>query len=138
VNQESPLIIILLHGLVCPCIYSCPPPAKHTYHALTTQPNQWAVLVFRSTSLDDKGHVEFSRLFGELDDVKPYLAAGRKNRFAYDEIFDVSNQEDDGRIVAVDSKRDHLSRVCLPAYLPAYSFVLPSAGRCSSGVSEDH
>lgn len=36
---------------------------------------------------------------------------GRKNRFPYDELFDVSNQEDDGSLTQVDSKRDHTSRV---------------------------
>lgn len=72
------------------------------------------MLIFRHADLDDQRHVEFARLFGELDDVKPYIAAGRKNRFQYDELFDVSNQEDDGSIIAVGSKRDHLSRVSYP------------------------
>ena len=43
--------------------------------------------------------------------MKPYLTMGRKNRFPYDELFDVSNQEDDGSLIQVDSKRDHTSRV---------------------------
>ena len=72
---------------------------------------QYGVLVFRETGLDDERHVAFARLFGELDDVKPYLALGRKNRFAHEEIFDVSNMYDDGRLVEVDSHRDHTSRV---------------------------
>jgi alpha-ketoglutarate-dependent 2,4-dichlorophenoxyacetate dioxygenase len=72
---------------------------------------KYGVLVFRNTSLDDARHVAFARLFGALDDVKPYLALGRKNRFVFDELFDVSNLEDDGSLVEVESKRDHLSRV---------------------------
>ncbi|EXJ87403.1 alpha-ketoglutarate-dependent 2,4-dichlorophenoxyacetate dioxygenase [Capronia epimyces CBS 606.96] len=71
---------------------------------------EYGVLVFRKAALDDARHVAFSRLFGELDDVKPYLTLGRKNRFPFDELFDVSNMEDDGSLVQVDSKRDHTSR----------------------------
>lgn len=67
--------------------------------------------MFRSASLDDARHVEFSRSFGELDDTKPYIALGRKNRFAFDELFDVSNQEDDGSLVAIGSKRHHMGLV---------------------------
>lgn len=50
-----------------------------------TLTEQYGVLVFRKTGLNDKNHVEMSRLFGELDDVKPYNALGRINRLAYDE-----------------------------------------------------
>jgi alpha-ketoglutarate-dependent 2,4-dichlorophenoxyacetate dioxygenase len=45
-----------------------------------------------------------------LDDIKPYIAIGRKNRFQYDELFDVSNIEDDGSIVQPGSKRDDTGR----------------------------
>jgi len=57
--------------------------------------------------LDDARHVAFSSLFGELDDIKPYLAMGRKNRFPFDELFDVSNQEDDGSLIQIGSRRHH-------------------------------
>ena len=42
--------------------------------------------------------------------MKPYLAAGRQNRFAFDELFDVSNQNDDGSLIIPGSKRDHTGR----------------------------
>jgi alpha-ketoglutarate-dependent 2,4-dichlorophenoxyacetate dioxygenase len=42
--------------------------------------------------------------------VKPYLAAGRKNRLPYDELFDVSNLEDDGSITQPNGKRDAMGR----------------------------
>lgn len=74
-------------------------------------PPQYGVLVFREAALDDARHVAFAGQFGELDDVKPYLVLGRKNRFDYDELFDVSNINDDGSLVQVDSQRDHVSRV---------------------------
>lgn len=78
---------------------------------------QYGVLVFRKAGLDDARHVEFSRLFGELDDVKPYLTLGRQNRFPFDELFDVSNQEDDGSVVQIGSKREQMGRVRI-TYLP--------------------
>lgn len=70
--------------------------------------------MFRKAGLDDARHVAFSRLFGELDDVKPYLTLGRINRFPFDELFDVSNQEDDGSIVQIGSKREQMGRVRVP------------------------
>jgi alpha-ketoglutarate-dependent 2,4-dichlorophenoxyacetate dioxygenase len=69
------------------------------------------VLVFRSTSLNDKRHVEFAKRFGELDDIKPYLAAGRKNRLAYDELFDVSNLDLDGTVVESKAPRAQANKV---------------------------
>ncbi|CZR67575.1 related to 2,4-dichlorophenoxyacetate dioxygenase [Phialocephala subalpina] len=72
--------------------------------------SKYGVLVFRSTSLDDKRHVEFARRFGELDDIKPYLAAGRKNRLDYDELFDVSNVELDGTLVDPESPRGQANK----------------------------
>lgn len=44
-------------------------------------------------------------MFGELDDVKPYIKLGRPNRLKYDELFDVSNVEEDGTIVPDQSPR---------------------------------
>jgi alpha-ketoglutarate-dependent 2,4-dichlorophenoxyacetate dioxygenase len=69
------------------------------------------VLVFRKTGLDDLGHIEFSRLFGYLDDVTPYNKTGKKNRLNYDELFDVSNIGEDGQINQKDSVRAHHGKV---------------------------
>jgi alpha-ketoglutarate-dependent 2,4-dichlorophenoxyacetate dioxygenase len=69
------------------------------------------VLVFRHASLDDARHVAFSALFGELDDIKPYLALGRKNRFTSEHLFDVSNLEDDGSLTQMGTSRHHLGLV---------------------------
>jgi len=85
-----------------------PNPLPHQTTSLTSP--QYGVLVFRKAKLDDRRHVEFSARFGELDDVRPYLAAGRKNRFPYDELFDVSNQDDDGNITDPNSRRAHYVR----------------------------
>ena len=46
---------------------------------------QYGVLVFRKTGLDDGGHVAMSHLFGELDDVAPFVTGlGQKNRLSSD------------------------------------------------------
>ncbi len=63
------------------------------------------MLFFRGAALDDARHVAFAAKFGELDDIKPYIALGRKNRFDYDELFDVSNLNDDGSIAQTGTRR---------------------------------
>lgn len=47
---------------------------------LTTQ---YGVLVFRKTGLDDESHIALSRMLGELDDMGPYVAKGRKLRLGH-------------------------------------------------------
>lgn len=69
------------------------------------------MIVIRNTKLNDEGHIDLARLFGELDDIKPYLAAGRKNRLKYDELFDVSNVEMDGSLVDPSSPRSQANKV---------------------------
>lgn len=49
------------------------------------------MVVCRKTELTDEAHIEFSSNFGELDDVRPYIDAGRKHRLAYPELFDAGN-----------------------------------------------
>lgn len=61
--------------------------------------------MFRNAHLDDHHHLAFARQFGELDDIKPHIAAGRKNRFSSDELFDVSNLEDDGSVLQPGTPR---------------------------------
>lgn len=72
--------------------------------------------VFRNTGLDDTRHVEFSKRFGELDDIKPYLTNGRKPRFPYYELFDAGNLDDAGNVIPLDSPRTHYNKVYTPAH----------------------
>lgn len=78
------------------------------------------MLVFRHAALDDARHVAFAAQFGELDDIRPYLSMGRKQRLPFLELFDVSNLEDDGSLVAVGSKRDHMGRVSVNVKSSSY------------------
>lgn len=71
---------------------------------------QYGVIALRKTNLTDETHIELARKFGELDDVKPYNKAGRKNRLKYDELFDVGNMETDGTIVDPSSPRAQANR----------------------------
>ena len=66
--------------------------------------------VFRSTSLDDDSHVEFSKRIGDLDNMKRYLQGDRKPRYKHMELFDAGNLDDNNNIVPVDSLRAHTNR----------------------------
>ncbi|KAF2835211.1 alpha-ketoglutarate-dependent 2,4-dichlorophenoxyacetate dioxygenase [Patellaria atrata CBS 101060] len=71
---------------------------------------KYGVCVFRNTGLDDKSHVEFSRRFGELDDIKPYLVGGRKPRYDYVELFDAGNLDPENKILDRNHHRSHANR----------------------------
>jgi alpha-ketoglutarate-dependent 2,4-dichlorophenoxyacetate dioxygenase len=72
---------------------------------------KYGVCVFRSTGLDDTGHVDFSRRFGELDDIRPYLTPGRKLRYQHIELFDAGNIDDNGNVHEPDSARAQYNKV---------------------------
>ncbi|RFU29555.1 hypothetical protein B7463_g6776, partial [Scytalidium lignicola] len=86
------------------------PVPKETFDEISAASAKYGVLVFRNTGLDDAGHVNFGRQFGELDDVAPYNKAGRKNRLAFDELFDVSNLAPDGSLLAPNSAKQHAEK----------------------------
>lgn len=81
---------------------------REIYAAIT----KYGVLVFRKTGLDDASHVEFAALFGELDDVAPYTAKGKKHRLSTDQLFDVSNLNEDGSVAELTSHRAAMNKVC--------------------------
>ncbi|OAL44226.1 Clavaminate synthase-like protein [Pyrenochaeta sp. DS3sAY3a] len=74
---------------------------------ITEAVTKYGVLVFRRANLDNETHIEFSRRFGELDDVKAHIKAGRAMRFPHQpEIFDVSNLDEHGAVLTdVDPAR---------------------------------
>lgn len=53
----------------------------------------------------------------ELDDIEPYITAGRKIRLSHHELFDVSNVAVDGSIIDPDSATGHANRVISLVYL---------------------
>jgi alpha-ketoglutarate-dependent 2,4-dichlorophenoxyacetate dioxygenase len=56
-------------------------------------------LVFRNTQLDDKRHIAFAALFGDLDDMSPHIKVGRKLRLPDLQMFDVSNLDPEGNVI---------------------------------------
>ncbi|OQV08497.1 hypothetical protein CLAIMM_12760 [Cladophialophora immunda] len=84
--------------------------SDETFDEVLRAVTKYGVVVFRNTNLTDETHLAFARRFGELDDVKPYISAGRKNRLRYDELFDVSNVEVDGTILDPESPRGQANK----------------------------
>lgn len=74
--------------------------------------HKYGVLVFRGANLDNDEQIRFSRKFGELDDVKPFMKAGRRMRFPETpEIFDLANLDENGELMTnPDSMRVAASR----------------------------
>ena len=67
---------------------------------------KYGVIVFRSTGMNDTQHVEFSRRFGDLDDIRPYMTNGRKPRYEYYELFDAGNIDvDTGEVLDPSAPR---------------------------------
>ncbi|KAJ0117405.1 lpha-ketoglutarate-dependentdichlorophenoxyacetate dioxygenase [Diaporthe amygdali] len=83
---------------------------EESYHLVEELVKKYGVVVIRKSNLTDGTHIKLARSFGELDDVKPYNKAGRKNRLKYDELFDVGNIEVDGSIVDPKSPRGQANR----------------------------
>ncbi|KAK3677009.1 hypothetical protein LTR78_003214 [Recurvomyces mirabilis] len=65
--------------------------SQEAYDEIRQIADQYGVVACRNTGLTDEAHIEFSRNFGDLDDVRPYIDAGRKHRLAYPELFDAGN-----------------------------------------------
>jgi alpha-ketoglutarate-dependent 2,4-dichlorophenoxyacetate dioxygenase len=56
--------------------------------------------------MTDTQHVDFSRRFGELDDIRPYMTNGRTPRYEYYELFDAGNIDvDTGEVLDPSSPR---------------------------------
>lgn len=72
---------------------------------------QYGFCVFRRTGMDDIAHVEFSRRMGELDDIRPYMTAGRKMRYEYYELFDAGNVDEDGKVIDPNSPKAQYQKV---------------------------
>jgi Taurine catabolism dioxygenase TauD, TfdA family len=96
---------------------------------------KYGVLVFRDTGLDDTRHVEFSKRFGELDDIKPYLTNGRKAKFPYYELFDAGNLDDEGNPIALDSQRSHYNKVRITLPFPISTNKMCTCRGMVSGTS---
>ncbi|KAF2731330.1 alpha-ketoglutarate-dependent 2,4-dichlorophenoxyacetate dioxygenase [Polyplosphaeria fusca] len=82
-----------------------PNPSNEQFDEILAAMAKYGVCVFRNTGLDDTAHVDFSRRFGELDDIRPYMTAGRKMRYEYYELFDAGNVDEDGKVIDPESPK---------------------------------
>jgi alpha-ketoglutarate-dependent 2,4-dichlorophenoxyacetate dioxygenase len=80
------------------------PVAGPTIADITAVLDRYGVAVFRDTGLDDRRHVEFSRLFGELE-IAPKLFGPQRARFSHPELFDAGNVDRDGQILLDERRR---------------------------------
>ncbi|KAJ5761207.1 alpha-ketoglutarate-dependent 2-4-dichlorophenoxyacetate dioxygenase [Penicillium odoratum] len=81
------------------------PVENEVFQEILSAISKYGVCVFRSTALDDTGHVAFASQFGELDDVTPYISGGRAHRLSDVHLFDVSNIDLDGMVFPSDNVR---------------------------------
>jgi alpha-ketoglutarate-dependent 2,4-dichlorophenoxyacetate dioxygenase len=68
--------------------------------------DRYAVAVLREQFISDEEHIAFSRRFGELE-TSPHFGVGKggRVRMRHPELFDVSNLDEDGNILAEDDRR---------------------------------
>ncbi len=68
--------------------------------------DRYAVAVLRDQHISDEAHIAFSRRFGELE-KSPHFGVGKggRVRMRHPELFDVSNLDEDGNILAEDDRR---------------------------------
>jgi alpha-ketoglutarate-dependent 2,4-dichlorophenoxyacetate dioxygenase len=77
-----------------------------TREAFVRAMDTYAVAVLPDQDISDEQHIAFSRLFGELE-CSPHFGVGKggKVRMRYPELFDVSNLDEEGNILAEDDRR---------------------------------
>jgi alpha-ketoglutarate-dependent 2,4-dichlorophenoxyacetate dioxygenase len=66
--------------------------------------DRYGVCVFRKTGLDDRSHIAFSRLLGQLE-LAPKLFGKQVSRFNYPELFDAGNLDAKGNILMDERRR---------------------------------
>ena len=74
--------------------------------SITKAMDQYAVAVLRDQHISDEQQIAFCRQFGELE-RSPHFGVGKggKVRMRYPELFDVSNLDEEGNILAEDDRR---------------------------------
>lgn len=73
---------------------------------------RYGVLAVRDQQLDDEQHIRFSRAFGPLE-LPPLLGVGGKRRRLRRELYDASNLDADGNLLAPDSPRRRYNKANL-------------------------
>lgn len=85
------------------------PPGEETRREVEAAMDRYGVAVLRGQFIDDEQQLRFTRLFGELE-VRP-LQRGRNavpgphERIRHHEVFDVSNLDEEGNMLASEDER---------------------------------
>ena len=70
---------------------------------------RYAVVVIRDQHIDDEQHLRFSRAFGPLE-LPPNLGMSSQRRRLRPELYDASNLDENGELLAADSPRRRYNR----------------------------
>ncbi len=61
-----------------------------TGHKLVALQDKYAVLIFRSTGLDDEGHIAFTKQLGSSLEINPFFYGRENDRIGNPFLWDVS------------------------------------------------
>jgi alpha-ketoglutarate-dependent 2,4-dichlorophenoxyacetate dioxygenase len=129
-----PLFACEIHNFDLQC-------SDEEFKRLVAAMDRYAVAVLRDQHIDDEAQIAFSRRFGELE-TSPHFGVGKggKVRMRHRELFDVSNLDENGHILAEDDRRRayrlanemwHTDSSFMPGgsrYSLLHARIVPSAG----------
>jgi alpha-ketoglutarate-dependent 2,4-dichlorophenoxyacetate dioxygenase len=89
------------------------PISKEVADEIIRGADKYGVLVFRKTGMTDEQHIQFSKHFGDLDDISGYIPAGAtmSRQVKFLELFDASNLNTDGQVLQEHEKRFQYNKV---------------------------
>ena len=100
------------------------PPTPELIATIEALMDDLAVLVIRDQQMTDEDHIRFSRAFGPLE-LPPDYGTGAPRRLRR-ELYDASNLDVDGRVLAADSARREYNRANLTFHADSTFNDLPS------------
>ena len=91
------------------------PVPKDVAGELVAAADKYGILLFKKTGLTDEAHIQFTKHFGDVNDISGYIAPNSttKQRLRYLELFDASNLDENEDIVQEDDKRFQWNKVPL-------------------------
>jgi len=106
-------------GAECRGVDFSKPVSKDVADEIIRGASKYGVVVFRSTGLTDEQHIQFTKHFGDLDDISQYIPPNaplsRRTRFL--ELFDASNLDHTGSVLQEHEKRFQYNKVFIPTVM---------------------
>jgi len=92
------------------------PVSKEVADEIIKGADRYGVLVLRKTGMTDEAHIQFSKHFGDLDDISGFIPPNSKmnRRTRFLELFDASNLDGDGHVLQEHEKRFQYNKVLYP------------------------